>query len=208
MSSLSNPHRGCDPSQKRRAVPSRPTRPGPRQEGAIAMTRLVAAIDGVIGVDTHHDTLAAAVTHMVGGLLAQTAVRADAAGYRQLFDSPEDQVSGRRCWAVEGAGSYGAGLAAFLQARGERGGGGRQGLRHHPGQGADRQGARGAAGRVGAGRPPNGRSCAAPGCGIGRPGRWSIARPSGRCAPRRAASSSSPPRLPSCGPSGNGWWRR
>jgi hypothetical protein len=43
------------------------------------MTRLVAAIDGVIGVDTHHDTLAAAVTDMVGGLLAQTAVRADAA---------------------------------------------------------------------------------------------------------------------------------
>ena len=26
----------------------------------------------------------------------------------------------RRCWAVEGAGSYGAGLAAFLEARGER----------------------------------------------------------------------------------------
>jgi transposase len=30
------------------------------------------------------------------------------------------QVPGRRCWAVEGAGSYGAGLTAFLQARGER----------------------------------------------------------------------------------------
>ena len=30
------------------------------------------------------------------------------------------QVPGRRCWAVEGAGSYGAGLAAFLQARGEQ----------------------------------------------------------------------------------------
>jgi transposase len=29
-------------------------------------------------------------------------------------------VPGRRCWAVEGAGSYGAGLAAFLQAHGER----------------------------------------------------------------------------------------
>jgi transposase len=29
-------------------------------------------------------------------------------------------VPGRRCWAVEGAGSYGAGLAALLEAHGER----------------------------------------------------------------------------------------
>jgi hypothetical protein len=34
------------------------------------MTRLAGVIDGVIGVDTHRDTLAAAVTDMVGGLLA------------------------------------------------------------------------------------------------------------------------------------------
>ena len=45
---------------------------------------------------------------------------ADAAGYRRLFDFAQAQVPGRRCWAVEGAGSYGAGLAAFLQAHGER----------------------------------------------------------------------------------------
>jgi transposase len=56
----------------------------------------------------------------VGGLLAQTSVSADAAGYRRLFDFAQAQVPGRRCWAVEGAGSYGAGLAAFLQAHGER----------------------------------------------------------------------------------------
>jgi transposase len=37
-----------------------------------------------------------------------------------LFDFARAQVPGRRCWAVEGAGSYGAGLAAFLQAHGER----------------------------------------------------------------------------------------
>jgi transposase len=84
------------------------------------MTRLAGVIDGVIGVDTHRDTLAAAVTDMVGGLLAQTSVRADGAGYCQLFEFARVQVPGRRCWAVEGAGSYGAGLAAFLQARGER----------------------------------------------------------------------------------------
>jgi transposase len=86
----------------------------------MAMSRLAGVIDGVIGVDTHRDTLAAAVTDMVGGLLAQTSVPADGAGYRQLFEFARVQVPGRRCWAVEGAGSYGAGLAAFLQARGER----------------------------------------------------------------------------------------
>jgi transposase len=83
------------------------------------MSRLTGAIDGVIGVDPHRDTLAAA-TDPVGGLLAQTSVRADAAGYRRLLDFAQAQVPGRRCWAVEGAGSYGAGLAAFLQSQGER----------------------------------------------------------------------------------------
>jgi transposase len=57
---------------------------------------------------------------MVGGLLAQTSVGADAAGYRRLLDFGQAQVPGRRCWAVEGAGSYGAGLAAFLQANREQ----------------------------------------------------------------------------------------
>lgn len=33
------------------------------------MSRLAGAIDGVIGVDTHHDTLAAAATDPVGGCL-------------------------------------------------------------------------------------------------------------------------------------------
>jgi len=50
------------------------------------MSRLAGVIDGVIGVDTHRDTLAAAVTDMVGGLLAQTSVRAHGAGYCQLFE--------------------------------------------------------------------------------------------------------------------------
>jgi transposase len=84
------------------------------------MSRLAGAIDGVIGVDPHRDTLAALASDMVGGLLAQTSVRAEAAGYRRLLDFAQAQVPGRRCWAVEGAGSYGAGLAAFLQAHGER----------------------------------------------------------------------------------------
>jgi transposase len=84
------------------------------------MTRLAGRIDGVIGVDTHRDTLAAAALDPVGGVLAQTAVGADAAGYRQLLDFGAAQVPGRRCWAVEGAGSYGAGLTVLLRAHDER----------------------------------------------------------------------------------------
>jgi len=84
------------------------------------MSRLAGAIDGMIGVDAHRDTLAAAATDTVGGLLSQTSVGADAAGYRRLLDFGQAQVPGRRCWAVEGAGSYGAGLAALLQANRER----------------------------------------------------------------------------------------
>jgi transposase len=49
------------------------------------MTRMADVVDGVIGVDTHRDTLAAAATDRVGGLLAQTAESADAAGYRRLL---------------------------------------------------------------------------------------------------------------------------
>ena len=84
------------------------------------MTRLAETVDGVIGVDTHRDTLAAAATDRIGGTLAQTSSAADLAGYQELLGFAQTQVPGRRCWAVEGAGSYGAGLTAFLQARGER----------------------------------------------------------------------------------------
>ncbi|HET7516903.1 MAG TPA: transposase, partial [Actinomycetes bacterium] len=92
-----------------------------RAEGrTTAMTRLAETVDGVIGVDTHRDTLAAAATDRVGGTLAQTSAAADLTGYQELLGFTQAQVPGRRCWAVEGAGSYGAGLSAFLQARGER----------------------------------------------------------------------------------------
>ena len=83
------------------------------------MTMLAELVVGVIGVDTHRDTLtAAAVTHL-GGVLATTTTRADAAGYQQLLAFAHRRLPGRRCWAVEGAGSFGAGLTAVLQQRGE-----------------------------------------------------------------------------------------
>ena len=85
----------------------------------MAMSRLAGAIDGVIGVDPHRDTWPRPPSIRWAACWPQTSVRADTAGYRQLFGFAQARVPGRRCWAVEGAGSYGAGLATFLQARGE-----------------------------------------------------------------------------------------
>jgi hypothetical protein len=61
------------------------------------MSRLAGASDGMIGVDTHRDSLAAATTDPVGGLLAQASVRADGAGYRRLLDFALARVP-RRPW--------------------------------------------------------------------------------------------------------------
>jgi transposase len=83
------------------------------------MAMLAELVDGVIGVDTHRDTLTAAAVTNLGGVLAQTTTGADAAGYQRLLGFACVQVPGRRLWAVEGAGSFGAGLAVFLQQQGE-----------------------------------------------------------------------------------------
>ena len=83
------------------------------------MTTLAGQVDGVIGVDTHRDTLTAAALSGVGGVLGQLVVTADAAGYQRLLDFACAQIPGRRCYAVEGAGSYGAGLTRLLVDRGE-----------------------------------------------------------------------------------------
>jgi transposase len=84
------------------------------------MPMLAEQVDGVIGVDTHRDTLTAAAVTRLGGVLAHITTSADAAGYRRLLDFAHAQLSGRRCWAVEGTGSFGAGLAGFLQQHGEQ----------------------------------------------------------------------------------------
>ncbi|WP_371681409.1 IS110 family transposase [Streptomyces sp. NBC_01276] len=80
---------------------------------------LAEQVDGVIGVDTHRDTLAAAAVSPIGAVLASTDSPANARGYQLLLDFARQQVPGRRCWALEGTGSYGAGLTAFLDASGE-----------------------------------------------------------------------------------------
>ena len=84
------------------------------------MAMLADTIDGVIGVDTHRDTLTAAAVTAIGGLLADATASTDAAGYRQLLGFATSHLPGRRCWAIEGAGSFGAGLATFLLDQGEQ----------------------------------------------------------------------------------------
>ena len=78
------------------------------------MAMLAELVDGAIGVDT----LTAAAVSNLGGVLAQTTTSADAAGYQHLVGFACSPVPGRRVWAVEGAGSFGAGLAGFLQQAG------------------------------------------------------------------------------------------
>lgn len=76
--------------------------------------------DLVIGVDTHRDThTLAAVSAASGRVRAELSITADPAGYRRALTAAAGH-GGRRVWAVEGTGSYGAGLTRHLQAAGER----------------------------------------------------------------------------------------
>lgn len=77
-------------------------------------------LDYVLGVDTHRDEhVMAVVTAPAGGVVAGAAAAANGLGYRQLLRVAERHAPGRRAWAIEGSGSYGAGLARFLAGRGE-----------------------------------------------------------------------------------------
>lgn len=83
------------------------------------MTMLAEVVDVVIGVDTHKHTHTAAVVAVVTGAVAEEAtVSADPGGYAELV-AMAGRHSTRRAWSVEGAGSYGAGLARFLAEAGE-----------------------------------------------------------------------------------------
>jgi transposase len=84
------------------------------------VTMLAEQVDGVIGVDTHRDTLAAAAVNPIGAVLSSADAPANVRGYRRLLDFARQHIPGRRCWALEGIGSYGAGLATFLDQAGER----------------------------------------------------------------------------------------
>ena len=78
-------------------------------------------VDHVVGVDPHRDAHAlAAVQAGTGAALFEAQVAACPHGYAQALRLVEQHAPGRRAWAIEGTGTYGAGLARFLTARGER----------------------------------------------------------------------------------------
>src|SRR4249919_952526 len=78
-------------------------------------------LDYVIGVDPHRDAHAFAVVHVrSGGLVFEASSAASGEGYAQLLRLAARHAPGKRVFAVEGTGSFGAGLARFLADRGER----------------------------------------------------------------------------------------
>jgi len=83
------------------------------------MTMLADRVDAVIGVDTHKHTHTAALVTPTGGLVGHRTVSADARGAGALFAFARRHAPGRRVWAIEGTGSYGAGLTSALLERGE-----------------------------------------------------------------------------------------
>ena len=81
---------------------------------------LAEELDYVLGVDTHRDEhVMAVVTAPAGAVVAGIAAPTNGRGYRELLRVAGRHAPGRRAWAIEGTGSYGAGLARFLAGRGE-----------------------------------------------------------------------------------------
>jgi hypothetical protein len=69
-----------------------------------------------IGVDTHRDEHVAVAVDELGGVLGSLTIAAGASGYAQLWQWADGL--GDALFSVEGTGSYGAGLTAFLVAVG------------------------------------------------------------------------------------------
>ena len=79
-----------------------------------SLTDLREVVDVVIGVDTHVNThSAAAVDARTGGVLGEITVDATAAGYAALTEFADKHAT-LRAWAIEGTGSFGAGLTVRI----------------------------------------------------------------------------------------------
>jgi len=84
------------------------------------MVMLAEHYDFVIGGDPDRDTIDLAVLDAGGGRVhAHLADSADGAGYRRMLAWAHAQAPGRRIWALEGTGSFAAGLVVFLAEAGE-----------------------------------------------------------------------------------------
>jgi transposase len=79
------------------------------------MTMLAEDYDFVIGGDPDRDTIDLAVLDTGAGRVhAHLADAADGAGYRRMLAWASEHAPGRRIWALEGTGSFAAGLVVFL----------------------------------------------------------------------------------------------
>src|SRR4051794_16823928 len=77
-------------------------------------------LDYAIGVDPHRDAHALAIVEVRTGLVVfEAGVAADSDGYGQALRLAEEHAPGRRAFAIEGTGSFGAGLTRFLTREGE-----------------------------------------------------------------------------------------
>lgn len=84
------------------------------------MVMLAEHYDFVIGGDPDRDTIDLAVLDTgTGQVRAHLADSADGAGYRRMLAWADDRAPGRRIWALEGTGSFAAGLVVFLTEAGE-----------------------------------------------------------------------------------------
>src|SRR6266496_6515772 len=78
-------------------------------------------LDYLVGVDPHRDTHALAIVEVrTGGVVFEASVEASGIGYARALELARGQAPGRRSFAIEGAGSFGAGLSRFLSGEGER----------------------------------------------------------------------------------------
>jgi len=77
-------------------------------------------LDYVIGVDPHRDTHALAVVEVrTGVVVLEASVAANSSGYEHAVELADEHAPGRRVFAIEGAGSFGAGLTRHLSGRNE-----------------------------------------------------------------------------------------
>ena len=84
------------------------------------MVMLAEHYDYVIGGDPDRDTVDLAVLDTAtGGVRGHIADRTDQAGYARLLSWAQQRAPGRRVWALEGTGSFAAGLVAALAEAGE-----------------------------------------------------------------------------------------
>ena len=85
------------------------------------MVMLADEYDFVIGGDPDRDTVDLAVLDTgTGRVCAHLAEAADGAGYRRMLAWADEHSPDRRIWALEGTGSFAAGLVVFLLDAGER----------------------------------------------------------------------------------------